>query len=324
MSRHLDDVELREFVRHTLPADRVLAVDDHLAECETCRARAAVVGDASTAMVEVLDVLRAADSAGELQAAGSTAFGTQPTRYRASYRYLAVAAAIALLVLAPLALSRWWPATPPPVASSLPGLEQLSAGRRALVESALAAGVAEAPPALVELVAQPEVLMGQNPSAAFALIEPLMTVTLADRPAFRWQPMTGADEYTVAVFGDDLQPVADPVTVTQTTWTPPQALPRDRVYLWQVTARRGAESVTVPLSPQPFARFRIMDAATAADLDGLRRLTPPPHLILGLALAQAGARQEALEHLRQVPAADPHVQVVERTVAHLETLVRPR
>ncbi len=324
MSHHLDDVELREFVRHTLPADRVLAVDDHLTECEACRTRAAAIGDVSTALSEVTDELGALESDDDLPAVESAPFIRTSTAHTSSYRYLSLAAAVTLVVLAPFAVSRWWPAAPSPAVLSLPGMEQLGAGRRALVEAALERGSAEAPPTLTDLVTQREVLMGQNASPAFALIAPLMTVTPSDRPTFRWEAMAGADDYTIAVFDADLQTVSGPTTLTQTTWTPPQALPRDRVYIWQVTARRGTESVTVPMSPQPFARFRIMDAETAAEIDTLTRLTPQPHLVLGLALTQAGARQDALDHLRQVQPTDRHAAVAERTVAHLESIVRPR
>jgi anti-sigma factor RsiW len=43
VSEHLSEPELRGFVQHTLEADRVVAVDDHLALCESCRERAAAI-----------------------------------------------------------------------------------------------------------------------------------------------------------------------------------------------------------------------------------------------------------------------------------------
>lgn len=314
-TEHVDEAELRELVRHTLSADRVLAIDDHLAECEACRTRAAAIGGVSSALLEATD---------DLRGFGPEALEEQPQPASTVYRYLSLAAAIILLALAPFAIARWWPGAPEPASSSIAGLDQLSVDQRARVESALTAGVVDLPPVLVDLIKQPEVLMGQSPSPAFQLTAPLMTVTLSDRPVFRWQPMPGADDYTVAVFDADLKPVAGPATVTDTTWTPPQALTRERDYLWQVTARRGATAVTVPAPPEPFARFRIMDAAAAADLERLTRATPQSHVVLGIMLTQAGARQDALEQLRQVASTDPYAQVAERTTERLAAVSRPR
>lgn len=313
---HPDDAELRAFVRHALPADRTLAVDDHLAVCEPCRARAAAIGGASSALV-ALSV--------DLESAAREPAPPAERAWRApAGRWLPLAAAVAIFALASIAGWRWWLASPAPEAPAIAGLERLSVERRARVQAALDAGVADLPPRLLALRQEPEVLLGAGAAPTFRLTAPLTTVTVGDRPEFRWQPIPGARAYTIAVFDDDLQPVAGPATVTETRWTPPQALVRDREYLWQVTAAVGAATVTVPAPPEPLARFRVMDAATAAALDAVVGAAPEAHLVLGLALAQAGARQEALDRLRLVPDTDPNAAVAQRTVRRLEALAGAR
>jgi hypothetical protein len=315
VTTHPDDAALRAFVRHALAADRTLAVDDHLAACEQCRARAAALGDASAALIALSLDLEAATREAAAPVAGA---------WRApSGRWLTAAAAVAVVAFASIAGWRWW-AMPPEPAPSIAGIDRLSAERRARLQAALDSGVADLPPPLESLRQDREVLLGADTAPVFRVMTPLTTVTVSDRPEFRWQPMSGATAYTVAVFDVRLQAVAGPATVVETRWTPPQALPRDREYLWQVTATVGATAVTAPSPPQPLARFRVMEATAAAELAAAAGAAPGAHLVLGLALAQAGARQEALEHLRLVPDTDPHAPVARRTARALEALVGSR
>jgi hypothetical protein len=55
---HPTDGELREFVGHSLAADRLIALDDHMAGCELCRSRAARLGNVAAHVEELrTDVL---------------------------------------------------------------------------------------------------------------------------------------------------------------------------------------------------------------------------------------------------------------------------
>jgi anti-sigma factor RsiW len=327
---HPSDRELRDFVRHLLPAGSVLAIDDHLAACQACRSRAAALGDASGRMTDIRSDLLALDEhvsdelvhayvRGTLQAGerervnrhvancGTCADAVRDlqrwvtARSRWHPRMVAAAAAVVLLALAPLVVSRWRADDVPPD-----------------VDRALRAGVAEPPASLTAMMAGSETMMGAAPAAAFRLTRPLATITPSDRPRFEWEPLAGATEYTVAVFEDDLTPVAGATAVPGTSWTPPQPLRRGRTYVWQVTAHRGAESATAPAPPAPPARFRVMDSETAAALDRQAAVHRGSHLILGILYTQAGARLEADEHLRQVPPDDPHAAVARRTRERLQ------
>jgi hypothetical protein len=199
------------------------------------------------------------------------------------------------------------------------GLEQLPPIEQSKVEAALGNGAAELPPSVAGMSSRSEALMGERSAeTSFSLAEPLHTATLSDRPLFRWEPFPGADEYTVGVSDENLQAVAGPVTVSGTTWAPDIRFSRDRAYVWQVTARRGNESVTSPAPPAPPARFRVLDEATADLLERISRAAPDSHLLLGILYTQAGARHEAEAHLRQVPQTDPYASVAARTLERLQ------
>jgi hypothetical protein len=343
---HPSDAELRGFVGHTLAGKRVIEVDDHLAVCDVCRTKAASIGRAGAKLVDLAaDVLmvdahltdeqlqqyvgdqrrdgrdRLVRHVAQCETCGRAvndlqrwAAASSTPRRRVS---LAAAAAVVVLLLSPFAISRWFAGDSPRETPSIAGLDLLADDQRTRVTEALRAGVAEPPPILTAMMTGAEVLMGTAGTQAFRLTTPLATVTVTDRPTFRWDALPGAVEYVIAVFDGELRPVAGPITLSETEWTPSEPLARGGSYVWQVSARRGASSVTVPTPPAPPARFSVMDAATASDVERMSRVAPDAHLLLGLVLAQAGARQDAEVHLRQVPADDAYSHVAQRTLERL-------
>jgi hypothetical protein len=183
------------------------------------------------------------------------------------------------------------------------------------VRVALAAGVASPPPLVAELVGRPDVLMGASPSPPpFGLLSPVATAVVADRPRFEWQPLPGATAYEVAVADEQLRPVASSGALSTTDWTPADPLPRGRTFVWQVTARRGSETVVVPSAPSPPARFAVVEPHAAARIAGLRASHPDSHVLLGIVLLQAGARDEARRELQAVAADDPNAALARRTL----------
>ncbi len=345
MNEHVSDGELRGFARHDLRPDRAIAVDDHLAACDDCRTRAATIGGAAGRIADLSTDLLALESHLSEEQVQQCASGTltaverarldqhlaecrvcarevdELKRWIAGRRvgrprlYAAAAAAILLLLLSPLAVSRWFPQQPQQIEPAIAGFDLLTRDQQDLITTALAVGFAEPPAALAAMSSGSESLMGGKTSdSPFQPIAPLQTVTPSNRPLFRWNAFPGATEYTIAVFDADLRPIAGPASTAETAWTPSRALPRDRSYVWQVTARRGSESVTIPAPPAPLARFKVMEEPTATALERIFRDEPRAHLLLGILYTQAGARDEALTHLKQVPASDPHFDVARRTL----------
>lgn len=333
---HPSDSQIERYARRTLGPAELLEVDDHLAACESCRARAAGLAGTADAVSGLggallpagshlgdeqvaafvdgsLDARRRSDVQAHLRACADCAreVGELETWARPRRRprwgvYAAAAAAVLLVVLVPVA-SRW--RSVPAVA----GLAALSPDQQQHVRAALEAGMAEPPALLAELGGSPEALMGASPGAAFRLIDPLATVTVSDRPAFRWEARPGTDTYTVAIFDAAMRPVQESAAIAGTSWVPAQPLPRGATYAWQVTAGHGDQSVTAPVPPDPMAKFRVLDAETAAGLRRVARDQPDAHLLLGILYAQAGARAEADQQLAQVPPGDRYFDVARRT-----------
>ncbi|MFI5006333.1 MAG: zf-HC2 domain-containing protein [Solirubrobacterales bacterium] len=349
---HLADAQLEGYARRTLPPMDLLAVDDHLAACDACRSRAAALAGVEGALADLRGGLLPIEShlsdaqvveyaAGEPSGAANASLDAHleacPTcarevrdmrafaRRRPGRRggaYAAAAAALIALATASLMLWRSSPAPERPAEppTRLAGLETLPAEQRQRVLAALGAGVAEPAPGLADLSGAPEALMGASPAGSFRLIEPLATFTVSDRPTFRWEPAPGADAYTVSLFDESLRPVAGSPAIRRTDWTPDEPLPRGRTFLWQVAARRGAETVAAPAPPALPARFRVLDENTAGLLGAVARDHPESNLLLGILYAQAGARDEAAAHLARVPPTDPLYETARRTLER----VRPR
>lgn len=347
MSEHLSDDALRELMTGARSGAALLAADDHLAACAACRARGeALSGAAAAGLRPAVGPPEPHLSDDDLQAfvdgALEPAARAAATRHRAACAVcaeqirdleawipartrpwrlpLAAAAAVLLAVVGP---SVWWLMRGAPGgAERLPGLASLAAAQQQQVRAALAAGVATPPPLVAELAGRPDVLMGPSPaSAPFALVAPLGTAVVSDRPRFEWQPLAGADAYEVTVADEQLRPVASSGVLSGTSWTPAEALPRGRAYVWQVSARRGDATVVVPEAPAPAARFRVIEPAAAAQVGALRASHPTSHLLLGIVLLQAGAVDEARRELLRVAPEHPDAAVARRT---LEAIDRPR
>ncbi len=346
MSQHLDDGDLRALRAGTLDPGRLLAADDHLVSCADCRARAARQVDLAV-VASALDgarlapdshlsedeVQRLADgtasqdlrarAADHLDACGVCAGEVRELRHwvaggRASPRAWLAAAAVALLALGAV----WWSREPGPRdPEALAGFSALTAEEQAQVRAALAAGRAAPPDVLRVLAGEREVLMGAAPphggAPAFGLIAPLATAVVSDRPRFEWHPLPGATTYQVTVANERLRTVVVSPEITATSWTPAEPLARQRVYVWQVTARRGAESIVVPTAPAPPARLLVLDARTAARLQDLEAGGSGAHVILGILYLQAGDRDDARRHLEAVPSGDPHARLAARTLEGL-------
>ena len=348
MTAHLTDAELRAFLAGTAPSEELLRADDHLAGCDLCRTRAlagagqgvARFDDLAAQLYPLSDHLTdenlqalvdgtlppgtrtavqehlASCSTCAAQVADLGSWAAAPSAPTRRALVLALAAAAVLAVLIPAAIWKTRTASQAMLPSSFAGLGPADQER---VRAALARGAARLPDFMADLQASREVLMGPGAAKpdAFTLVAPVRTATLSDRPQFEWQGAALADSYVVAVFDARGTEIARSPTLTDARWIPAEALERGRSYVWQVTARRGHQTVTVPAAPMPPARFRIVDVQTADTLQRLQREHPDAHLVLGILDMEAGLVDAAAQELRQVPSNDPSFNVAQRSLARL-------
>jgi hypothetical protein len=178
----------------------------------------------------------------------------------------------------------------------------LSVEEQAIVGRVIGSGRLELPADIGALAGRTGTLLGGTGDVgSFGPVEPLGRVVLEARPHFMWQPVTGATGYTVAVFDDRFNEVARGEAAAP-PWTPSRDLPSGGSFVWQVTAHLASGDVTAPAPPRPEARFRLLDAATAAVVvEQQKRLAGEP-LALGVLLARAGLLTEAGRELERAGA----------------------
>lgn len=182
-----------------------------------------------------------------------------------------------------------------------------SAPYEVVIKRALETQRIDPAPVLKELAGRPSTLMSRSQnidstpvpeSATFALIQPVGTVTLSDRPTFNWQPLAGATSYQVHILDTDFNVVAESGPVTTTSWSPPGALKRGVVYLWQVSAAKGGEVISTPAAPAPEARFKILTASKAREVQHAVKERAGSHLELGIIYAHNGLLDNAEREFR--------------------------
>jgi hypothetical protein len=176
----------------------------------------------------------------------------------------------------------------------LSGAENLPPSYQELVKRALTSQRIERSSQLQGLTRPSSALMGGNEQGReFSVIEPAGVVIMTDRPAFRWSKFEGASEYAVEIYDEQFKLVSTSPQVTTASWTATQALPRGRVYSWQVKASKDGQETTVPRPPAPQAKFRVMDQAKVNELVKAKRDFGSSHLTLALLYAEAGLMREA-------------------------------
>jgi hypothetical protein len=293
---HLSYEELASFVDGGLSAAERQDLEEHLELCETCRRSR-----------EDLDALaaayRKAAPGGRRRAAVWAAVTT-------------VAAAAAFLLI--------WRRDRPPgrddlhpsaVASPAPtsrtaaqdaDLAGLPPALRAQVKAALREGRLERPAVLARLVSEPVTLLGApSPPPRFSLAVPLGTMVREERPAFRWHPLPGADDYEVRVYDADYHEVLASGPITSSYWVPAKPLDRGRLFSWVVTARWDGARILSPAPPAAEARFGVLGGSELILLTDAEHGAPQSHAALGVVCASLGLLDEAEAHLAAASEADP-------------------
>ncbi len=191
-----------------------------------------------------------------------------------------------------------------------------------LIKKALTTGRVETPQ-LAALTRRSEVLMGgASEGVPFALLGPVAAVINTERPAFRWQPLTGAESYVVKVYDSNYKRVAASHALSTNEWSLPQSLARGGVYSWQVTAVRNRQEVASPTPPAPEARFKVLEQAKADELERARGQFADSHLTMGLLYAQAGLLDEAGRELQALVDANRDSPLARKLLRSVKTLSR--
>lgn len=356
MTEHLSNQESEQYRRGLSAPAELLALDDHLAACAACRARAALVAEPRLAAFKA-DYHAAATEAAHLDYEELAAYvdgGLDDVGKEIVRSHLAICSECMQedrdlrafkSAIAPSLHKVYEPAvadeiakdersnagaTPTPVEAvdqtaeavialndgggqvalhrdgRLIGLEGLSSSAQTAVKTALQRQKAVDAAALAGLRGDDGALMsGQPKHGEFDVLKPRGEVVASERPAFVWRALAGATTYTVKIFDEHFNLVAQSQPLTNTTWRPTEPLARGAVYSWQVTAVKDGQEVKAPRPPAPQAKFKVLDARAAAELRAVRQQQPTSHLTLGVLYARAGLLDEAERELRALLQANP-------------------
>jgi hypothetical protein len=342
-SAHLTAGQTADYVDQSLAGEALQMVDDHLSGCEHC---ALAVADLRAFRNEIAPSLD--------RRYGPVSEGGWRQRFASLFKVGSVpafgAAALAVLVVATIAWLVWRTqgekapevvavsSPTPPVSQPSPSPEpSLQPPPAQEVVAQLNDG--EVPPAyqnrvkevltsqrigrssqLQGLTRPSSTLMGSNNQPEFSVLEPTGSVSLTDRPAFRWSEMEGATGYVVEIYDDQFKLAASSPQLTNRSWTIPQPLPRGKVYSWQVKAIKDGQEITWPRPPAPQAKFRILDQSKANELVRARRAYSSSHLTLGLLYADAGLLREAEHEFRLLLRANPNSPLARTLLRQVQSL----
>jgi len=333
---HLTYEQLEAHARGSLRGPERTTVEAHLRDCNPCATEAADLADfvsESRAPAEIAPAVAPLDAGPGAMVRGARRWFRTPAFSFALAAALVAAVAVAWLVPASLRrqnreltaradvlraeMERLRAEVPvvsgPPVltlnddhgaisldaSGELSGLDALSIAEGRLIAAALRTGRVEVPAEVRDLIGSTGVLLGDDsPEPGFRPVAPVGTAVRSGQPSFSWQPLPEATTYAVAVYDSEFNPVDRADSLTRTSWTPSRALKPGAVYLWQVSARRGAEEITTPVPPAPEARFKVLGRFESASLKRALQNAGRSHLAAGILLAHAGCLDDAREELQ--------------------------
>jgi len=181
------------------------------------------------------------------------------------------------------------------------------------------------PPVLTELIGRPNTLVGEaGDGVPFALLAPVGTTVMSDRPSLRWRPLPDASGYRVTIINDtDPADTQESELLTGTEWTVPRALRRGSVYSWEVVALREGEEVQSPQPPAPDAKFKVLELSQVGVVLQARRKGEAYRLELGRRDAEVGLLDEAEAEFQAVLEANPGSAPARRFLEQVRRLRRP-
>lgn len=320
MTSHVSAPTLRRFRGGELPAEEILAVGRHLAECHECADLAATLVDIRRAAQRLADATitdghpdpetelakyaagRGSEAVAEHVA--GCAVCREDVEDRRSVaprpRPMAIIAALAAAVAIVFAAIAFWPRpaaqTPPVVSTAPPALPRPpdtppSRYGRAdwdrLVAEARRTGVLPVAAVLAELRPSPDTFR-DSPAAAksMAAMHPAGVVVESTRPRFAWSPLTGA-KFVVSVY-DGPREVARSGELDTPGWIVDRDLRRGRTYAWQVEVVHDGVTSVLPEPPAPPAMFRVADAAAVREIEEARRRFPDDPFLHAVIQARHG------------------------------------
>jgi hypothetical protein len=358
LSDHLTQIQIESYGRRPFPAAEWLFVSDHLSVCEECRLKVEETVDCEATYLALKSGVfhtesrwrRLVDAIPSFWPRSSTLiFGSAlATLLLVAAGWLGWQALQRTKAPPKVAVTSPSPSVSPPVSparrsegasiaiaklndgdgqvtldreGNLSGADHLPPAYQQMIRKALTGQELGRSPLLAGLIPSGDKPRGDGEvrRVEFSVIEPVGSVTLSDRPTFRWSQLNGATGYLVEVYDERLGLATASPQITDHSWTAPQPLKRGEIYYWQVKAVKDGREVKSPRAPAPQAKFRILDAARANELAQARRAYASWRLILGVLYAKAGLLDEAEREFRALQEDNPNSELVQRLLKQVRT-----
>lgn len=203
----------------------------------------------------------------------------------------------------------------------LSGLSELPQSYQQKIAALLTTQKVEVPEAISALIGKKEVLMGNSTkSNRFALLSPVGTVIMSDRPSFSWTAFNDAEGYRVYVLDENYNEVASSPLLKETVWSVPTSLHRGSNYVWQVAAVKGGKEFLTPVPPAPEAKFQILNADKLKKLESLLKDSGNSYLVAGTLYAENGLLDDAEREFNALLKENPESLVAKKLLQSLQTV----
>lgn len=189
------------------------------------------------------------------------------------------------------------------------------------IKAALTAQTVEISPDIKTLKSAGGILMGNaDGGVPFALSNPIGKIIQTARPQFRWQPLKDAESYTVNIYDENFNKIAASEPLRNNQWTIDTPLKRGKIYQWQVTAAlKTGEEIKSPIRPAPDAKFKVLDAAKANEIEQARKRYRNSHLLIGILYANAGLLDEAAGEFQMLLKKNPKSDLARKLLRKIQS-----
>jgi len=168
------------------------------------------------------------------------------------------------------------------------GLDDVPAPTRDDIAKALLSERIARPAILKDLDGKENAPRGSENAQPFKLIFPSRAVIVSDRPALKWERVSGASSYRVYVKNSAGQEMArsEELPSERTEWLLPAPLKRGEIYDWTVVAVVDGKEIASPGPSAPEMKFQVLSARNLQQLTQLKKTGS--NLALGVFYSREG------------------------------------
>jgi len=202
---------------------------------------------------------------------------------------------------------------------NLSGLDDVPAPTRDDIAKALLSERIARPAILKDLAGKESALRGSESAQPFKLIFPSRAVIVSDRPALKWERVSGASSYRVYVKNSAGQEMArsEELPSERTEWLLPAPLKRGEIYDWTVVAVVDGKEIASPGPSAPEMKFQVLSARNLQQLSQLKKTGS--NLALGVFYSREGMIPGAEREFQALVRENPRSVVAKKLLVGVQS-----